>query len=450
MSELSHYWNFNKLNLRGQITVEEITKARDFIQEECSEIIDRATSLDFAIQEHLFGLYRGANALAEICLRCFISEQIKQVCIKLEQQFGNNYGFDRRDIFPYVLNDVLRQPKNNENTSFATKVLQSFDPQQSKLSTWTTRMVRYEQNLNLFLLERGIYIITDWAILNDTNSKQLGRIFQDFHNLDRGTIDKAISLLEAYHKIYRQARLANRKVGTRSKCQDPSLEQLQQITRLLQLSLSSEQMLAQLKNLAEKLREYRIFVRGGKIRQDSLETPDIQNIVEKRQIEDFSDDSEERSTGEFLSSYRQQFLNCLELAISSVMNQWIARQKQEKKQKFIQALKLFHCQGFSMTAIAPEIGLEKQYQVTRLMQLKDLRSDVRHKMLQELRQQIREIANIYINADELNAREEQIEMALSEQVDVVIDRAESEASTAKDRPLTSIFARYLCHYLDSQ
>jgi cytochrome c-type biogenesis protein CcmH/NrfF len=445
MSAVVHYWQFNRLNSKGQITVEEIAEAKSLIQKQCSDIADRIPLSDTAMQRHLFALLRQGEPIAQICLRCFISEQIEQVCINLERQFGDSHQFDRYDLFPFVLDDTLDRSKltlAKEYQSMATKILQTFDPQQASLSTWTTRLVRYEQNLNQFLLERGLYLISDWAILNDTKPRQLQRILKEFHHLDDPTIARSCLLLEAYHTIYRQARLEQRKTGNRGKCPAPTPTQLQKIAQFSQLSVTPEKMLTQLQVLAEQLREYRIFVRGGKLKQDSLDHPDIQIKVEQQQVVNCPDDTAE---GEFLSRYRRQFSKALERAIASVVPQWLNRQKEPKKQQFLTALKLFHCQGYSMTEIASAIGLQAQYQVTRLMQLKNFRSDIRQQMLKELGGQILEMAAIYTDPERLLQREQQIEIALAEQVASAIEQA--EASLAKHQPSKSIFARSLCRYL---
>lgn len=454
MIALIHYWQFNRLDGSGKVTIEEIPTAKSFINQQFPDLINQTTFADSVVQRHLFTLLHENDTtvclIAQICLRCFISEQIKQVCLSLERQFGNNHQFNRYDLFPFVLDDTLTpgKPPKTEYRSMATKILQSFDPQQASLATWTTRLVRYESNLNHFLLERGVYLISDWAILNDTTPKQLQRIFKEFHHLSNTAIAQASRLLEAYHTIYRQERLANRKAGGRSKCPSPSLEQLQQIAALIGLSISEAKTLSQLQDLAQRLREYRIFVRGGKPKQESLDNPDILIKVEHQQVTESEKSEVEQLQEEFLSRYRQQFLTCLEQAIAQVISKWLNQEKKEaKKQQFLTALKLFHCQGDSMQKIAESIGLDKQYQVTRLMQLKNFRSDIRQQMLKDLRHQVREMAVIYTDPNQLLQQDQQIETALDEQVTTLIEQAETEASTAKNSPLTSSFAQTLCRYL---
>jgi hypothetical protein len=453
MSAPEHYWQFHQLNGRGEVNSKEILSAKNFIQEQCADIVEKVPFSDAAMEQLLFAFMNRGNPTAEICLRCYISFQIRQVCLKLAQQFGENHQFKISDLYPFVLDDVLeqnRQSQSREYRSMARKILETFDPQKARLSTWITRLVRSEANLNQFLLEKGLYLISIWAILNDTNPQQLQRIFREFHNLSEGTITQATSLLNAYHTVYRQERLASKASGNRSKCLDPTATQLQKMAEILGITTTSEILLNRLISLAEKLREYRIFVKGGKPKQDSWDNPDIQRKVEKQQIDNTADDGEQNLRGEFLTRYRQQFTRCLETAITSVISQWQSQQKEPKKQQFLRALKLFHCQGLSMTAIATEIGLQAQYQVTRLLKLKDLRSDIQQKMLQELRQQIVALAATYTDPEQLITQENQIEIALSEQVSAVISQAESEASTAKNQPLTSILAQYICRYLDSQ
>lgn len=453
MNAPEHYWQFHQLNARGEVNSREVLAAKSFIQEQCADIIEKIPLAAAAMEQRLFTSMRQNNSTAEICLRCYISEQIRQVCLKLAEQFGENHQFKSSDLYPFVLDDIFessRQSQPTEYRSMATKILQTFDPQKARLSTWTTRLVRSEVNLNQFLLEKGLYLISNWALLNDTSPQQLQRIFKDFHNLNEVAITQATRLLIAYHNVYRRARLASKATGNRSKCLDPTINQLQEMAEILEIATAPEILLDRLIDLAEKLRQYRIFIKGGKPKQDSWDNPDIQMKVEKQQIDNNSDDGEQNLQGEFLTRYRQQFLSCLEQAITSVISQWLSKQKEPKKQQFLQALKLFHCQGLSMTAIAAEIGLQRQDQVTRLMQLKNFRADIQHKMLQELRQQVLEMAITYSDADQLIKQEQQIEAALTEQVESEINQAKSEASTAKNQPLTSLFSQYLCRCLDSQ
>ncbi|MEC4812105.1 MAG: hypothetical protein SAK29_02315 [Scytonema sp. PMC 1069.18] len=57
---------------------------------------------------------------------------------------------------------------NSTKLTSAREILQSFDCQRSNLSTWSGQKVKQHKPLNQFLLERGLYLASDWAILNDT------------------------------------------------------------------------------------------------------------------------------------------------------------------------------------------------------------------------------------------------------------------------------------------
>jgi hypothetical protein len=83
------------------------------------------------------------------------------------------------------------------------------------------------------LLEHRVYLVSDWAILNDTNSKQLQRIFSQFHHLTSREIEQATQLLESYHAVYRAQRLLQRQAGTKGQCHPPTTEQPEGVTSKL-------------------------------------------------------------------------------------------------------------------------------------------------------------------------------------------------------------------------
>ncbi|MFB2836879.1 hypothetical protein [Floridanema evergladense] len=213
MSSTSKYWLLIRLDVTGNSKIEKIAAAKAFFASMFPDVITTENLIDAHIQRQL--VVNQASEVstnnitvhpAELCLRCFISSVIEQVCIQLEINFGNNYGFTRRDLFPLVLNDVIeRSTKQQQSfyTSVACEILQSYNPERGNLSTWTSKLVKQHRELKVFLIEHGIYLVTDWAILNDTNSEQLQRIFQEFHHLTQSEIRLAAILLESYHRIYR-------------------------------------------------------------------------------------------------------------------------------------------------------------------------------------------------------------------------------------------------------
>ncbi|HEY9602146.1 MAG TPA: hypothetical protein V6C85_11085 [Allocoleopsis sp.] len=114
--------------------------------------------------------------------------------------------------------------------------------------------------------------ISDWAILNDTKSKQLERILTEFYRLSNPEINQACSLLESYHAVYRRNRLEQRR-NQRSLdqprinrgCPPPTAIQLHEIAQRMHakagIRLQAEQVKTQLHDLAKRLRQYRHHVR---------------------------------------------------------------------------------------------------------------------------------------------------------------------------------------------
>ena len=98
-----------------------------------------------------------------------------------------------------------------------------------------------------------------------------------------------------------------------------------------------------------------------------------------------------------------------------------------------------------MSAIAPKVELQAQYQVTRLLKLKELRVDIRHHMLQLMRDWTITTAKME-DLDSLKQREREIESALAEQIDLVLNEAEKEVSIAESTK--SVLAKRICAYLD--
>lgn len=462
MGLVSRYWRLIRLDGTGKVRVEEVAIAKSFFLEQFAHLSNQSEGSDSSIQRQLALLWKGEEATrypAEACLRCYISQQIEQVCLQLEAQFGHQHGFNRYDLFPFVLDDDGRWIKSQRITpssrSFATEILQTFDPSRAGLSTWVSLLVRHHRDLNQFLLEQGVYLVSDWAILNDTTPKQLARIFAEFHSRTPAEIQSASHLLQGYHQIYRQDRLKQRQSGVRGQCPPPNLEQLQKIAESVAPfflePLTPEEVMSQLQAIALQLRQYRIYVRGGQGPTESLDQPENQATAAKLQLPERDDAQAEQQ--EFLAVYRQQFLDCLDHVMELVVGDRLSHMQRKNPQtahQFLTALTLFHCRGQSMGEIASQIGLKAQYQVTRLMKLKEFRADVRQHLLRRLCDRIGEMAQAYTDPQRLHTLNQTLETALDEQVSTLIQQAENEASIAKHQPLDSLFARRLCHHLDTR
>ncbi|MCF4967534.1 hypothetical protein [Nostoc sp. CMAA1605] len=456
MGVTSRYWQLVKIDGVGRRQVQEITPAKVFFAELFPAIAHNADNdlPDAEIQRELLQVAQDAPIdrclLAQRCLLCLISWQIEQACLQIAEKFGTTHGFSSVDLLPYVLDDDGSIQPSDDYQCSARKILQTFDPQQSSLTTWTTTRVKHDAGLNKFLLECGVYLVSDWAILNDTRPHQIQRIFTEFYSLTPHEIQQAQQLLESYHAIYRTARLQQRAQGKGGKCSVPTTQQLQQIATLLASktgqNFKSEIVLTKLQQLADRLRQYRIYIRGGYLPTESLDNLLPNNYIDTPKLLDNEDEPLE-----FLQLYRPQFLSCLEQALAVVTQSRVdklQRKKGEKAKQFLTALQLFHCQNLSMTDIAARVGLRAQDAVTRLLKLKEFRNDVSQQLLMMLCDRVLELAKKYSQIESLTTLEQQIKIALNEQVESVIREAEIQAQTARPYIKTSLFNDRLCRYLD--
>lgn len=464
MGIASKYWKLVKLESSGHRKICEMPSAKTFYLSAFPEFANRTEVPDPTIQGKLIQWMRQPETLihqnlsstdAELCLLCYISGEIEQVCLNLEAKYGTEYGLSCHDLLPFVLDEPgIVEKTATPYQSFARQILESFDPQKSSLATWTNRRVKFNSELNEFLLQRGIYLVSEWAILNDTRPKQLEGILLGFYQLTPLEVQQSQQLLTAYHTVYRAQRLSQRQTGFKRRCQPPTREQYEQIAQILEPQwnqvLAPKTVKDKLRELATLLRDYRICARGGQVPTPTVDF-DTSEQLEQIPAQNVSEDSSTETT-EFLKVYRQEFLTSLDQALSQVINQRLKPSKRrgsDKSEQFLRAISLFHCRGESMGEIAKELGLKAQYQVTRLLKLKELRADVRQTLLIELRDRIRELAKNYIDSQRLQAFDHEIDQALDEQISQVIQEAESESHISQNRPTTSLFSQRLCRYIDT-
>ncbi|MBD2492003.1 hypothetical protein [Aulosira sp. FACHB-615] len=468
MSEASRYWQLVRIDAGGNRKTQEIPAAKSFY----TQLFEQLTSDDVPdtyIQRQLLDLYRhrsGDTALfAERCLLCFLSWIIEQGCLQLERKFGQNHNFTASDLFPYVLDDDGKLSVGVYQC-FSQKILQSFDPQQSSLTTWAIMKLKQHPELNKFLLECGVYLISNWAILNDTQPKQLERIFKEFHVFSQGglsdtAIKEAQSILESYHNIYRLQRLQQRRKGLRSKCIAPDTQQLQDIAQDIQKhtgQLFEIEVLSQkLQKLAAQLREYRIYVRGGSVQTSSLDAVyggKYNSLIEEIPAPETNTILEENDEQtEFLKFYRHQFQLGLQQALAQVIEsrvRYLERKKGDKSKMFLTALELSQCQKLAMNEIAEFLGLRAQYSITKLLKLQDLRTDVGQEMWVILKGSVIEKAKIYADIQALKNLDEQLKVILLEEIRQMIKNSEIQSRTMKNHLKADMFAEQLCEYLQTR
>ncbi len=388
--------------------------------------------------------------LAQMSLRCFISKQIEMACVQLEMQFGELHGVRRSDLLPLVLDDDGRPWGTTDSSpryrSVARQVIDTFDPERASLATWTIRLVKHHRELNEFLLECGVYLLSDWAILNDTQPTKLRRVLSSAPPLTELEIAQALRVLEAYHGVYRRDRLLARQSGIKGQCPPPTEAQLEEMAQQLD-GVSSARVLRELRAMADRLRAYRIAIRTGKIKTLSIhgtgdEDSREMDLPAPRENED------DRVAEAFVQHYRHAFSEALEKAIQQAIESRYQALKPPKKQQYLTALKLFHQEGLSMTAIASQVGLAAQFQVTRLLKLKELRESVRHEMIVLLKRYVKEQATAFVTLEQLERLDGKIEEALVEQVDQLMAEDAAQAQSPKNYGKGSRFATVLCQQLD--
>lgn len=453
------YCEFVKLSNDGSYSREMVIAAKDYLYKQFSTL---AGDSDVALQRQLWHFMRerqASNNMAEICLRCYISHQVYQACFDLGAKFGKQHGFHYKDLLPIVLGDEVLQSSHNQRRngsyeSLATTILRTYNPAKGSLNTWVSRYVKQHSELKHFLLEHGVFLVSDWALLNDTNYKELQRILINVHNLAKSEVERDCELLVSYHAVYRADRLQHL-AGSTLPCQPPTDEQLSRIAKDLQTrtgnNFSNEVVLKRLQFIAAKLRSYRIVARGGAAKTLSYHQEEVQPLVEQQYAISNNEDQEQN---EFLQLYQQQLIESLDEALAQVIEEFTAklqRRRPSDVESFIKGLELFHCRGESMTQIAPQIGVTQQYKVTRLLQLNDLRAGVRQKLLMILSKKVIDIAKQFTDIEKLQTLDNKVKEALDEQITKIMTIAESETrNPVRNQPLKSLFAHRLCVCLDNK
>lgn len=459
MGNPSKYWKLVKLKSSGGYTISERVEAKAFFTSAFPEAVESMQVHEDKIESQLIQWVHQSDSKphaedAELCLLCLISREILLVCRHLEERFGTTHGFKCQDLLPFVLDEAgTHSAKTSAYLSFSRQILQSFDPKQSSLATWTNRKVKFHSELNHFLLERGVYQVSNWAILNDTKPQQLERILSQFHQLTVEETEQYRQVLCCYHTVYRNP--GSRKSGQR--CLPPTPEQYQKMAEILSsqsdYNYSASLIASLLQDLANRLREYRIYVRGKYLSTQTLDTGNNESWVDRIPYQTSSEYEQETEVSEFLNVYRQQLMLGLNVSLAEVTNLWVEKLKrrdQAKSQQFLQALHLFHCQGKSMGEIAKLVGLQAQYQVSRLLKLKAFRAEIRQKLVNELQQRLLDFLkkSPSFDPERLTQINQPLLEALDEQINQLMAEAESDSHTAKENTTETQFSLKLCSYLD--
>lgn len=449
MGNISWYWRFVRLHPSGGCIAREIPEAKAFFSQQfpaldalVSAPSAKEERFDQAVQRHLIALLQESldsdhHYLAEICLRCYISNQIPFVCTDLARQFGK-HGITRNELLACVMDDVnpnrpLLWKRNNSSSRsllflwfnwyqvfhktcsasieklslwrtslgwyliyeyekisrpLAATILQTFNPDRSQLSGWTRKLVRQHKVIRKdYLQPLGIYPVSDWSILNETECDDLPKILLHSHNLSAEATERACSLLKSFHEVYRVDRRTRKAKGA---CKPPTEEQLSRIKQTAKLSQPISTVKQSLESLANLLRPYYVSRKSGMVPTESMDLPEVQQKAERFQVEKIDADELEEER-KFLNSRRREIEICLDQAIEQEIRDRLTQlqpknsnksHKVNKANAYIRAFKLYYCEAVRMVDIAQILELKGQYEVTRLLQPKAFRVKIRHQTLQ--------------------------------------------------------------------
>ncbi|MEM7553042.1 MAG: hypothetical protein AAF378_02910 [Cyanobacteria bacterium P01_A01_bin.84] len=453
MGVASRYWKLARIDSFSRCRNDVLEEAFNFFNEQFPELTDQKEIPDRNIQHQLMQWYQSSDPrrqMAEKCLRCFISNVLKESCIALEQKFGEKHYLYSTEILPLVLDTTHRESRqatrSNQDSeqSLTTQILSTFNPNKSNLSTWVTIIFKSSSVVKQSLKEHGIVQLTDWVILRYTTHTRLKRVLLNLR-LTPTEIAEAMRLLDSFHRIYCTQLSEHRKAKPWSKVNttkypQPTKEQLNQIAKILCEDIehssggkiiSSEKVLEELQKLAYILRETwtqpKFLVKKNDDKEKMLKLPDFC-------IEPFN--------------------NCLHKSVGQVIQtrfDYIQRKGtkkgKEQAKKYLEALHLFHCNGVALTKIAFQLGFTDQPHLSRLLKLKILRKDIGRNLILSLTNYVEELSEYSQNPDKLLELDAQIQKIFGQEIDELIKDAEKEAKNGYRQTMNSKLAQSICQFI---
>jgi hypothetical protein len=453
MAEHSKYWEFARLRVSGGYRAVELPTVKTYLHTAFPQLLS-APETDRALCKALFAAWESGEALAGLSLRCCISQGIIQECQAIIRQFGQAHRLELVELLALSLTDlgvalgvdelrpIGRSKDKQKFKPLAYEILASYNPDHSLITTWTRHILRQHPDIKQYLKEQGILLISDWALLNDTSPRRLQRLLTERFDWVQSTAAEAAWVHTAYRAVY----LIGASRG--GACRDPNLDQLQQMADYLQdhhqVTVSPESILKKLRLYAKQIRVSRLNLQPEPIPEDGPE------------LASQADGDARPDSHAFLAGYRQQSEVCLDGAIAQVVQGRLERYlrpigrrkpKPAVAQQLLTGLALYYCQGESQTKIAPLLGLQRQDQVSRLLLLSDLRSDIKLHMLNCLKNHIQTVVEASLSPQRL--------IDISAALDLLLDQLLKEDAAAGStnaqytHPQASQLSQHICRYLDT-
>ena len=408
------------------------------------------------------------RAKAGLCLRCYISYPILNVCKKIDYLFSSGKQFTYRDLLPFVLDDdgksliVIQQDaktqflidkngelKNPTYQFFSIKILQSFrseSPSRMSLDNWAYLQTKQNPQIKNFISEFGFKHLSDWALLNRIRRKQL----ENLSIRDR-------NIVEAFHMVYRRDRVRQRENGIR-KCPDPSRIQLQEMLKYLKEKNfninTTKDLIISLNQIALQLRQYDIWNSREPL---EIYNPEIKTYTPRTDLPGANLDLEEEENREFMDFLHKQLNLILADAIKQEINNRISQLQKSKKyaifaNKYIQGLQLYYCYNLSLREIAPQLNMKSWDRARRILNPGKLLSDVRSFTIQKI------ITIILKKAQEkkffIGSSSQEYIKNIAQEVECFADtelfkEAAEEIRAGKNRTMNSLYAQHLRIYFQS-
>lgn len=345
--------------------------------------------------ELLENVWNNYNCGAAHVLRCLVSHHIFSACKNLTSEFSERYKFDLKELVPYALDDVIEiRPSQDHGSSpyltlerpLAIKILNSFRPSSKEknsksLKNWTFLIIRQYPEVYNFFLDRGMCFRTIWGILKDKKLRSI-RTSIELSPIEIGT---AQIIMKFFQQVYIESRRGS--AGTR--CEKPTVENLEKIRGFLQQlsssdvtlilkeingdsqtiasteaerihlslsKLSSDALLTELENLGEQLREYFINHKKNKAAK-SNDTKDA-----------------EIAYSPYLEEFKGEMLNSVKIVIDRE-HQRLSRRADGNPNMYLDALHYYFCESKGQEEIALHFGVI-QSKVSRLLRKERLYTDI--------------------------------------------------------------------------
>ncbi|MBV6627283.1 MAG: hypothetical protein KI793_30815 [Rivularia sp. (in: Bacteria)] len=444
MGVASKYWILIEVDSFSRCKSKVLEAAKVFFHEQFPELAEQKEIPDRNIQRQLIQWYQSNDhrgEMAQKCLRCFISNVLKESCIALEQKFSEKHLLFSAELLPLVLDATS---SNQDSKSLTTHILSTFNPDKSNLSTWVTVIFKSCSAVKQSLKEHGIVQLTDWTILRYTTHTRLKRVLINVQSTPT-QISKAMKLLDGFQSIYCTQLSQYRKPKPDSKFNtakypQPTLEQLNQIAEILSKDkeysfdkkiISAEEVLEELQKLANVLRETWM---------QSQQT--VENNYEKK-------------TSKLPDFCIEPFNNCLHKSVEQVIItrfDYIQRKGtvkgKEQAKRYLEALHLFHCNGMALKKIAVQLGFTDQPHLSRLLKLKILRKDIGRNLILNLKKYVAELAGYSQNPDTLLELDTRIQKMFGQEIDELIEDAEKEAKNGYRLVMNSKLAQSICQFIN--